>query len=172
MPGPRYIGVAYLSIRQLRYSLANLRHASSLVPLFNLIHFRYPEMMCLHSPKASQILISSIGLAGLAEFLRDMDRMTAGWRTFVIKRKATALGSANRSIESAIIQSKRSDLVHSLDNMLQAQICTIGIIQLTVMAYSSPTHRRGLRNSFPKVQSVYPLKISTEKDSALVLTRK
>jgi hypothetical protein len=34
------IGCTYLSIRQARYSLASLRHASSLVPRLDLMHFR------------------------------------------------------------------------------------------------------------------------------------
>jgi hypothetical protein len=34
------IGCTYLSIRQVRYSLASLRHASSLVPRLDLMHFK------------------------------------------------------------------------------------------------------------------------------------
>jgi hypothetical protein len=40
----------YLSIRQLRYPLASLRHSSSLTPLLSFRHFRYWEIRCLHSP--------------------------------------------------------------------------------------------------------------------------
>lgn len=114
---PPCIGQTYLSIRHERYSLANLRQASSLVPLFILIHFRYPEIMCLHSPVVSRIVISSIAFAVLAQFLRGMGCVPAGWRTFVIKGKATTLGSAESFIGQQL-QGRRSNLVRSLDNML------------------------------------------------------
>jgi hypothetical protein len=51
---PRFLkssgAIRFLSIRQLRYPLASLRHSSSLTPLLSFRHFRYWEIRCLHSP--------------------------------------------------------------------------------------------------------------------------
>lgn len=90
--------------------------------------------MCLHSPGVSRIVISSISFAGLAEFLRGMGCMAAGWRTFVIKRKATALRPAEYFIGLAIarqeIQSRSFARQHVADANMHA--------------WNNPTHGDGL----------------------------
>lgn len=59
-------------------------------------------------------MIRSIVVPGLAEFLVDMGHGDADIRTFVVKRKATALGSVYALVESAILQNKRFNPVSSL----------------------------------------------------------
>lgn len=40
----------YRSMRQERYDLESWRHSASLVPRWDLMHLRYDNMICLHSP--------------------------------------------------------------------------------------------------------------------------
>lgn len=80
-------------------------------------------------------MIRSIVFPGLAEFLVDVGHADADVRTFVVKRKATALGSVYAFIESAILKNKRSSPTSPLgDKAAGAKI----------IERNNPTHGDGL----------------------------